>query len=72
MLKWRFLHVKDLSFVGCGALSLGNLRRFGLSLQGKQFLFFDRLTHDDEGTAVLGNAKHHSFKDRASPVLKHR
>jgi hypothetical protein len=45
------LHDKDLSFVGCGALSLGNLRRFGLSLQGKQLLLFERLTHDDEGTA---------------------
>jgi len=49
-----------------------NLRRFGLSLQGKQLLFFHRLTHDDEGPAILGNVRRHSFNDRASPVLNHR
>jgi len=48
------------------------LRRFGLSLQGKQLFLFDLLTRDDEGTAILGNVQHHSFNDRSSPVLKHR
>ena len=46
-------------------MSLGNLRRFGLSLQGKQ-LFFDPLTQDDEGTAVLGNVKQTPLIQRPS------
>jgi hypothetical protein len=74
--KFRRLKVnsafKGLSLVGCGDLLLGNLRRFGLSLQGKQLFFFDRLTHDYEGPAILGNVRRHLPNDRAPPVLKHR
>jgi hypothetical protein len=50
----------NVALCGCG-----NLRRFGLSLQGKQLLFFDRLTHDDEG-------RHCDTWQRQTPLIQRR